>query len=598
MLKPQEMCHVTIAGPKSLLEKTINALYSSSVLHITDYSDVPGFERGEPLPQSQGISGTLVKLRSIASQLNVPQKRVSGRKSDEKVEKQALELERGILVLADRAKAADEGLARQRALAAELSILVPFGMDVSSYHGYKSISVFVGRVKDAKALERGLPDADVHYAAAGKEKFASIFVKTGTGVSKAFSDAGFAEAGMAGTRGLKGPPGKLLADTDAKIAALVHEKEMLKEEMQALGKKHSDYLLQNIKHLGEESEKAEAPLRFTQSRNAFVSTGWVPVAKYANLKAALEGACGDRIYISCSKPAHGENPPTALKNPKAVSPFEFFLDLYSLPKAREIDPSFFMFITFPLFFGAMLGDFGYGSLLLALFFVARMKMPGLRPLLNVMIYSSILTIVFGLAYGEFFGLEEIGDYKLPALLNRVHDTTAFLLMALAFGVVQVNLGLVLGFINKLEHGFKAALFEKGAWLILEAGAVLAIFVSPYLGGALALVAVSMLVKAEGIRGILELPTIVTNILSYARIMAVGLVSVILALVVNEMSGDFFQGGGIGLVLGIGVLLVGHAINLVLGFVSPFIHSMRLHYVEFFMKFYEGGGQRYTPFGKR
>jgi V/A-type H+-transporting ATPase subunit I len=206
--------------------------------------------------------------------------------------------------------------------------------------------------------------------------------------------------------------------------------------------------------------------------------------------------------------------------------------------------------------------------------------------------------LFGLAYGEFFGLEEVGGYKLPALLNRVHDTSTLLVMALAFGVVQVNLGLVLGFMNKLEHGFRAALFEKGSWILLEVGAVLAVTVNQYVGGALAVAAVGMMVKAEGVKGILELPSIVVNILSYARIMAVGLVSVILALVVNQMSGEFFSAGGLGMVLGIGILLAGHAVNLGLGFMSPFIHSMRLHYVEFFMKFYEGGGQKYAPFGKR
>lgn len=598
MLKPQEMRYVTIAGPKTLLEQAIRALYAAKVLHVTDYSDTPGFERGEPLSKSQNISGTLVKLRSIAAQLNAPQKGASGKKFDGNVEKEVQALEREILRISEKTKSIDEELAKAKALASELAFLAPFGLDVSSYHGYRSISAFVGRVKEPRILSRELPDADIHYASIGKEKIAAVFAKASANVSQAFSGSGFTEAGIAGTRGMRGRPDRLLADANADIARLGKEKLALRKETLSLGQRHADYIRQNVQHLSEESEKAEAPLRFAQSRNAFVANGWVPAEKYNNLKAALEDACGDRIYVGSSPAGHGDKPPTSLKNPSAVRPFEFFLDLYSLPKAREIDPSFFMFLTFPLFFGAMLGDFGYGGLLLLMFFVARMKMPDLKPLFNVMILSSILTIVFGLAYGEFFGLEEIGHYKLPALLNRVHDTTTLLLMALAFGVVQVNLGLVLGFVNKLEHGFKAALFEKGSWILLEAGAVLAVTVNQYIGGALAVAAVGMMVKAEGVKGILELPSIVVNILSYARIMAVGLVSVILALVVNEMSGEFFSAGGISMVLGIGILLGGHAINLGLGFMSPFIHSMRLHYVEFFMKFYEGGGQKYAPFGKR
>ena len=109
-------------------------------------------------------------------------------------------------------------------------------------------------------------------------------------------------------------------------------------------------------------------------------------------------------------------------------------------------------------------------------------------------------------------------------------------------------------------------------------------------------AVIMLYKGEGFKGLIELPSIFSNILSYARLMALGLASVKLAEVVNEFSGEFFQHGGFSVLYGIMLLVVGHAINIGLGILGPFLHSLRLHYVEFFTKFFKGGAKRFSPFG--
>jgi len=209
-------------------------------------------------------------------------------------------------------------------------------------------------------------------------------------------------------------------------------------------------------------------------------------------------------------------------------------------------------------------------------------------------------------YGEIFGLEEIGHFQIPHLLSRTHEVFTLLYIAIGIGIFHVNLGLILGFINKLKaHGLSKAIYEKGSWFVLQLGVVLLVLssmgiiqLSSLVGYGFLLISIIMLYKGEGVKGIIELPSIFTNILSYARLMAIGLSSVSLAVVINDMSLGFFEKGGFSILAGIFILLVGHTINIVLGLFGSFLHSLRLHYVEFFGKFFEGGAEKYKPFGAK
>ena len=165
---------------------------------------------------------------------------------------------------------------------------------------------------------------------------------------------------------------------------------------------------------------------------------------------------------------------------------------------------------------------------------------------------------------------------------------------------------MLGFINELRaHGLSKAIYEKGSWFVLQFGVVLLALSSmgiiqlpSLVGYVFLLISIIMLFKGEGVRGIIELPSIFTNILSYSRLMAIGLSSVSLAVVINEMSLDFFEKGGFSILAGILILLIGHLLNIVLGLFGSFLHSLRLHYVEFFGKFFHGGAEKYRPFGAK
>jgi V/A-type H+-transporting ATPase subunit I len=179
-----------------------------------------------------------------------------------------------------------------------------------------------------------------------------------------------------------------------------------------------------------------------------------------------------------------------------------------------------------------------------------------------------------------------------------------LLLALSIGVLHITIALLTGFLEEARHhGTWKAFCAKASWLILLLGVGLLASASvlhtptTLLGAFLAVLAVILIIIGEGARGLIELPAIFSNIASYARLMAVGVASAGLAIVTNELAGSLFASGSIVLMaLGASVLVLGHLVNIALGLLGSFIHGLRLNYVEFFGKFYEGGGKPYKPFG--
>lgn len=351
--------------------------------------------------------------------------------------------------------------------------------------------------------------------------------------------------------------------------------------------------------------------KFGYSEFTFVVMGWIPKKFLDRVKEAVKDAYGERVIVRELKVSSDEmeNAPTFYDNPRWVKPFEFIMKLIRPPLYSEIDPSPFLAIFFPFFFGLMVGDIGYGLVILAFALILKNRfraMEFVQNLTDILIISSIPTIIFGFLFGEFFG--DFGEmmgwihpvHFLGITWNRLEAIIPMLIFAIAVGVIHVFLGLIIGIINEVTRKNKKHLSEKVGMLLALSGLIiiiaLALDMIPawtfYPTIAIGIIALLLLIYGAGAMGPMEIMSSVGNILSYARLMAIGLASVILAFVANKLGGEME-------VLAVGVLIAVllHTMNIALAMFSPSIHSMRLHLVEFFSKFYKGGGTAYKPFKK-
>jgi V/A-type H+-transporting ATPase subunit I len=350
-------------------------------------------------------------------------------------------------------------------------------------------------------------------------------------------------------------------------------------------------------------ERIRAARRCGETRFAFVVSGYMPAERVEELRAAVAAELGAGVALLARPPARAEWPsvPVVLRNRPAIRPFERLLALVALPRYGSIDPTPWLAVFFPLFFGLVLGDLAFGLLGAGVAVALRLRRVGGalgRDLSWIALACSSSAAGFGVLYGEALG--EVGAHLglTPVLLDRRHAFMTFLGAVLGVGALHVAIGMTLGVAGAARGGHRRETLARAAKLgllcasVAAAASVLRVVPPAVLRPALAAAAALLVVAvvAEGPMCALDLVLGLGNVLSYARLMALGLASVMLAEVANLVAGSLRPAAA---GLAIGVLL--HAVNFTLGLISPTVAALRLHYVEFFEKFYEEGGSPYRPF---
>ena len=410
--------------------------------------------------------------------------------------------------------------------------------------------------------------------------------------------------------------------------------EVFQAELEGITRENLEQLVLFKMVLLAESERLSILGKASEAKYVRLIEGWVPEAGIEDMVSVLKEDI-KYVFIETKKPKEVEEPPTKYRNSALVRPFQMVIGLFGTPKYREWDPTPIVAYSFAIFFGIMLADVVYSAIIMLFaykglrMFVDDPNTEGVRLFQQVLYISSGVGIVLGVLSGSYLGdFSTLFGIENLALVEGVKeiftDPMMFIMISLVIGIIHVNIGHVLALINGVKEKERGVVPAKaGIFLLQLAGIPLvmhsilhveisfldaqaySILLYAVILSVVFIVAAAIMQKGVfmgSIFWLFDITGILGDIMSYCRLAGVGLATYYLASCFNLIA-TLVQGIGpagigqmiIGTLLAIVVLLIGHVLNLVLSGITCFVHSMRLCFVEFLFKFYEGGGRDYSPF---
>jgi V/A-type H+-transporting ATPase subunit I len=649
MCSPKEMTRILIIGPKQSLESTISNLHTLKLLHIIDFGEPnKDFKRGQPLGGASEMSDSLVKLRSMSNILTLENESRKAQEStgwdkERPLRGEILTLELYMNENIFAKKEIEETLRTTRTKIETYRSFAGLGYPFEYYFGYQTLAVFTGKVKhDLFDIGKISPDYEVF----SHESMIALFVprKNKETIEQYLTERGFSPLEPPEK---KGDPQEKLAELEAEMTRLESKLKEIIERLDRLRKKYALFIVQTEKGLAREVEKAEAPLMFASTDHSFIIDGWIPKEYYPTLNrnlSSIEGLFVSEIELESAEP------PVLLDNPPPSKPFEMLVYEYSTPSYTEIDPTLILSFIFPLFFGFIIGDAGFGILIIGIGYYIYKKlwesldMPGLRELSKILMLGGVFSILFGLfLYGEFLAIPfhsaaeakiNVGNWSdylginipLYSIIHKIEDLPDLLILSIVAAGIHLGIGYILGIRNEWKHDKKHALAKFG-WLIVLLGLFLEIMLVvsgtrvggfivnaffPYITSftthigriPVSIISVIMIfsgivlfLPAEGPMAILEIIGLTSNILSYTRLAGIAVAKAAIAIGITMIFLLVLHSGNILLIIVGGFLIFTlYAMVFLLGVIAAGIQTLRLNWVEFFRKFYQGNGSLFQPFG--
>ncbi len=417
-----------------------------------------------------------------------------------------------------------------------------------------------------------------------------------------------------------------------KTAQTIEKRERLKKQSDEAQKEIESFvsMRESIKETQDyfriRTDKYNVINNLDHSKHVFVLDGYVPESDCEKLEALCNRVCDCCVDFADA----GDDAPVKLKNNKFAEPAEGILTMYAAPGKTDIDPTPVLAFFFYFFFGMMFSDAGYGILMvIATGLIIKIFKPDKKMYNNLKLfqYCGISTTLWGLVFGSFFGdapaaiynmftgaETTMADFFMWPTLDPQKDALMLMIISIAFGLVHILVGMGCKFIVCIKQkDYAGAFFDTGLWMLMLIGfAVLAagIAFSPTLVTVGAVIAIAcavglVLTQGRGKKGIVgkavgglaslyDITSYISDLLSYSRLLALGLTTGVMAQVFNMLS-TMMGTNVFGIIFMIIIFLVGHAINIGLNALGSYVHTMRLQYVEMFSKFYEGGGKEFEPF---
>lgn len=387
-----------------------------------------------------------------------------------------------------------------------------------------------------------------------------------------------------------------------------------------------NFMIEHTKQLGElkllhdqqVSKDLRKQINLGKTNQTVYIEGWMREDQISSLEKVLKDE--SLTYELETRDANAnESVPTALKNNRLIKPFEYITNQFSIPSPKEIDPNPMMSFWYWIIFGIMMGDIGYGLSMILIFGLAAKfgkLRGGIKDLATIFFYSGFTAILAGLVFGSFFGAT-----LYEPLLDPIQNPVPMLIISIAIGIIHIICALIMKMINTAKQGdILTGIADGLSWILILSGVSIyattmfiqldAMFMNVLTYVSLGLIGIGVFIiiilsgrhtknifgkMLSAFTGLYNSTSYLSDVLSYSRILALALSSAVIAFTMNLLADMVWNSiPFVGILLGIIVYLIGHIFNFVMGLLSAYVHAGRLQYLEYYGKFYEGGGYLFEP----
>jgi len=656
MFKTARMRKIRIVTLEKYVAPTVDALHESGLVQVSDISEsiqqdpelaelvtpakvtpytgklssllmkTNGISEllGNSLSEGHGLKDTLMSFISPDMPVQKEVEKLDTEAFIKKAEETLAQVESKTSVIEGKLSALDAETSELKSNKSMANRLSNFDMDLALLKDSKYTSTTVGRINAGSAseikneLSKLTDELEVFTVPMDDKEGEIITVVT----LKEFSDDVYStlrkfDFERIEIGDVEGTPQHIISNADSRLLTIESERASVKSELRAVAEQWDDEILSLKEQIENEKEKNEILSSFVQTKDAYILEAWVPVKDTEKVEQLVEkssdGHCAfETIEVEGTD---DENVPILQQNGWYAKPFEYLVDMYSPVRYNAMDPTIFVAITFPFFFGFCLTDAVYGLIVSLIGVVLLKGMGKVKKSMHsfgwILIWSGLWAIILGLITNGFLGdfPERIVGFRLPTVVSSVeafvHPDT-ILIIAILVGLIYTNIGFILGAINNLRYGNKKeAIGSQICWFVFEAGIILLALgylmpaigmIGMVLGGILIIATIGMLVWANGAYGVMDIFGYMGDVLSYARLLALCLATGGIAMTVNILAQMIDQMVPfVGIVLAIFIFIFGHIANFLFQVLGAFINALRLNYVEFFSQFFMEGRGKFEAF---